>query len=63
MKRTDGNMSYTNLAAMASIFETGSRLVPAAGIARAGATEKQVEAIYAQAQELISTGCACRWHM
>ena len=51
------NMSYTNLAAMASSFETGARLVPAGGATRAGGSQAQMEAIYAKAQELIATGC------
>ena len=66
MKRTSGsfdaekNMSYTNLAAMASSFETGARLVPQGGATRMGQTpaaQAQMEDIYAKAQELITTGC------
>ena len=64
MKRTSGsfdaekNMSYTNLAAMASSFETGARLVPQGGAARtAASSQAQMEDIYAKAQELITTGC------
>ena len=51
------NMSYTNLAAMASSFETGARLVPAGGATRVGGSQAQMEAIYAKAQALIATGC------
>ena len=51
------NMSYTNLAAMASSFETGARLVPAGGATRTGGSQAQMEAIYAKAQALIATGC------
>ena len=66
MKRMDGsrpfdverNMSYTNLAAMASSFETSARLVPAGGATRTGGSQAQLETIYAKAQELINTGCA-----
>ena len=50
-------MSYTNLAAMASSFETGARLVPAGGAARVGASQAQMEAMHTKAQELIATGC------
>ena len=50
-------MSYTNLAAMASSFETGARLVPAGGATRTGGSQAQMEAIYAKAQALIATGC------
>ena len=67
MKRTSGsfdaekNMSYTNLAAMASSFETGARLVPQGGATRTmgqtPAAQAQMEDIYAKAQELITTGC------
>ena len=51
------NMSYTNLAAMASSFETSARLVPAGGATRTGGSQAQLETIYAKAQELINTGC------
>ena len=51
------NMSYTNLAAMASSFETSARLVPAGGATRTGGSQAQLETIYAKAQELIATGC------
>ena len=65
MKRTSGsfdaekNMSYTNLAAMASSFETGARLVPQGGATRTAASSQaqMEEDIYAKAQELITTGC------
>jgi hypothetical protein len=64
MKRTSGsfdverNMSYTNLAAMASSFETGARLVPQGVATRTtGGSQAQFEDIYAKAQELITTGC------
>jgi hypothetical protein len=51
------NMSYTNLAAMASSFETSARLVPAGGATRTGGSQAQLETIYAKAQDLIATGC------
>ena len=51
------NLSYTNLAAMASSFETSARLVPAGGATRTGGSQAQLETIYAKAQELINTGC------
>lgn len=51
-------MSYTNLAAMASSFETGARLVPQGVATRTtGGSQAQFEDIYAKAQELITTGC------
>jgi hypothetical protein len=51
------NMSYTNLAAMASSFETGARLVPAGATRSGSGSQAQMEAIYAKAQELFATGC------
>ena len=51
------NMSYTNLAPMASSFETGARRVPAGATRSGSGSQAQMEAIYAKAQELIATGC------
>lgn len=53
-----GNMSYTNLAAMAESFEVGARLIPSAAKAGASSTSAAEPAkLYVQAQELINTGC------
>ena len=50
-----GNMSYTNLAAMAEGFENYSRVLPA-NAQSTSADEASVEGLYAEAMEFINTG-------
>ena len=51
------NMSYTNLAAMASTFETHLHIVPAGGSSSTrAASGGSPDALHAQAMELINTG-------
>ena len=53
-------MSYTNLAAMAESFEgVGTRRLPATAN-KASSSAPDTEQLYAQAQDLINTGCARR---